>query len=197
MDRRSRCGALLPIIDVVETVGTSEQHAPTSDDPPRSRGRLVRDVLVVWSVVAVIVLAVASRLLGTGEVAGTSMNPTLAPGDTLVTSTRSTPDIDDIVTANIDSPTGVTRSVVKRVVGVAGDVVSYVGCTLIRNGVEVDEPFVHPDTLFGSCGPSFDDVRVPAGHVWLMGDNRDNSSDSRAYGAVPVDAVDGVVLFSL
>jgi len=87
---------------------------------------------------------------------------------------------------------------VKRVVGVAGDRV--VCCDargrLTVNGAGVDEPYVHPGDRPSEL--TFD-VTVPAGRVWVMGDHRSDSSDSRAFlgrpggGMVPVDDVIGQV----
>jgi signal peptidase I len=68
---------------------------------------------------------------------------------------------------------------VKRVIGVAGDRVTC--CSpdgrLKINGKAVDEPYV---TLAQKASKQTFDVEVPAGRIWLMGDNRDDSTDSRA-----------------
>jgi len=173
-------------------VDTNDAPAPTG----RSPRRLVLQILGAWAVIVVVVLAAAWAFIGTGEVAGPSMEPTLFDGDTLVVATRSTPEVGDIVTAEVSDSRG-DRSVVKRVIGVAGDEVSYADCQLVRNGQPIDEPFVHPDANLGSCGDGFSITVVPEGTVWLMGDNRARSSDSRVHGAFDLDQVIGVLLFTL
>lgn len=80
----------------------------------------------------------------------------------------------------------------KRVVGVEGDSIAFAADGgLIRNGARVREPYIHrcPDT----CALP-EPITVPADHVFVAGDNRANSSDSRIWGAVPVEAIDGRVL---
>ncbi|QWW20685.1 signal peptidase I [Schaalia sp. 19OD2882] len=94
-------------------------------------------------------------------------------------------------------PGGSRETLVKRVIGVGGDHVTCCDANgrLSVNGVAVDEPY-----LAGRGGASsFDfDVTVPDGHLWVMGDNRSNSADSRYHmGAsdspfVPLSSVVGV-----
>jgi len=184
----------------MDALATSERvEADTGGAPAptrRSRRRLVVQILGAWAAIVVVVLVAAWVFIGTGEVSGPSMEPTLFDGDTLVVAMRSTPEVGDIVTADVSDGRG-ERSVVKRVIGVAGDELSYDDCQLVRNGRPIDEPFVHPDVTLGSCGDGFGTTVVPEGTVWLMGDNRARSSDSRVHGPFDLDQINGVLLFTL
>ena len=102
-------------------------------------------------------------------------------------------------------PTGEETDFIKRVVGVGGDVISYKGTnrTLVVNGERIDEPYIKGGRDTGSskitsstCGamklePQDGGCRVPAGTVFVMGDNRSNSMDSRIIGPVDVDKIVG------
>ncbi|MBM9433000.1 signal peptidase I [Flaviflexus equikiangi] len=90
------------------------------------------------------------------------------------------------------------QHLVKRVIGVGGDEVECCseGGEILVNGVPIDEPYIREGTI--PSGMDFH-VIVPSGHLWVMGDNRSNSEDSRAHmgapggGFVPVDNVEGRV----
>ncbi|GAA2150153.1 signal peptidase I [Humibacillus xanthopallidus] len=91
---------------------------------------------------------------------------------------------------------------IKRVIGLPGDHVQSDGGTgpILVNGVAITEPYVKPGDA-PSEGKKFD-ITVPAGHVWVMGDHRSDSSDSRfhddgtgATGSVPIDKLVGRALF--
>ncbi|MES1242490.1 MAG: signal peptidase I [Acidobacteriota bacterium] len=94
------------------------------------------------------------------------------------------------------------RDFIKRCVGLPGDTIAVVDKKLSVNGKEVDDesytwhvdPFVIPRSPFLSSNRSRDNFgpyTVPAGHYFCMGDNRDNSNDSRFWGAVPKEYVKG------
>lgn len=157
-------------------------------------GRAVRGLSTVAVVGAVLVaVLVAGRLTGLlpfepVRIPSASMAPTLRTGDhVLLDRSARTPCDGDVVVAA--DPLG-GPPVVKRVVAVAGESVGISGGVLEIGGVAVDEPYAdrdHQEAVW------FGPVVVPPGHVFLLGDQRDDSVDSRSFGPVPVTAVQGTV----
>jgi len=82
------------------------------------------------------------------------------------------------------------EDLIKRVVGLPGDVVQSRGGRLWRNGRPAAEPYLAPGTATAGFGP----IRVLAGNYWVMGDNRQDSADSRFFGQVPHSALVGRAL---
>lgn len=78
------------------------------------------------------------------------------------------------------------KDFIKRVVGGPGDLLEVRDGYLYRNGVRVSEPFVK-EYVFGAYGP----LRVPKDKICVMGDNRNNSHDSRAWGFLDITQVKG------
>ena len=83
-------------------------------------------------------------------------------------------------------PLDISENYVKRVIGVPGDRIRIVDRQLYRNGQAVDEPYkTHQRDYSIPILDNFNEVMVPEGHYFVMGDNRDNSEDSRVWGFVP------------
>ncbi|SDT43567.1 signal peptidase I [Friedmanniella luteola] len=141
--------------------------------------------------VAALIAGVAGARLSVFDpvrVSSGSMAPTVCTGDLVVIdhlAPRRGVAVDDIITFR--SPTEGTEQI-KRVVAVAGQRVGIADAQLVVDGREVEEPYVDLATIDGVY---FGPVLVPAGTVFVMGDARELSVDSRAFGPVPLDTVDG------
>lgn len=81
---------------------------------------------------------------------------------------------------------------IKRVIGKAGDVMEVKNHKVYRNGEELVEPYIKE--LMEEA--TLEKITVPEGHVFVMGDNRNNSSDSRVIGPVPADHILGKLIFN-
>lgn len=76
---------------------------------------------------------------------------------------------------------------IKRIVAVGGEMVEIKGNTVHVDGVPIDEPYLPTGIQMGDFGP----VTIEPGHLFVMGDNRNSSSDSRVFGTIPVETVVG------
>jgi len=121
-----------------------------------------------------------------------SMEPAIAVGDRFVLDRMSFRFTglrvgDIVVFEKADAAPGL--ELVKRVVGLPGDTISCVDGHLLRNGSPVDEGYLADGTVT-TCDP----VRVEVDHVFVLGDNRAISMDSRQWGTVAVSDVLGRVI---
>jgi signal peptidase I len=85
------------------------------------------------------------------------------------------------------------EDLIKRVVGLPGDKVQGKDGRLLRNGRRVAEPYLAGRGFTSDFGP----VRVKRGHYWVMGDNREDSADSRVFGQVPESTLVGRAVFTV
>ena len=120
------------------------------------------------------------------------------PGDMVfsekVTYYMRQPERGDIVT--FTDPEVPTRTLIKRVIATGGQTVDLVNGEVVVDGAALDEPYTKgkPSYPLSRTAVNADisyPYKVPEGSVWVMGDNRTESQDSRYFGAVPVDTISG------
>ena len=153
-----------------------------------------------WAVLAGLALLAALVLLRTVvaapvRVASASMLPTFAAGDVVLVSQRP-PDLSGIDRGDLvtfPSPDD-GRLALKRVIGLPGDSLVILDSELYVNDHRVPEPYVNHRLIDAYYSRTY---KVPAGTVFVLGDNRGNSVDSRDYGPLPADSLHGRVLFRL
>ena len=88
------------------------------------------------------------------------------------------------------------KVLIKRVIGLPGDVLTLIGNTVYVNGQQLQEPYINPScagtTTLGAEGTHVTQTeKVPPGDLFVMGDNRCNSSDSRTFGPIPKSTIIG------
>ncbi|KHK01617.1 signal peptidase I [Desulfovibrio sp. TomC] len=89
-------------------------------------------------------------------------------------------------------PEDTSKDFIKRIIGVPGDVVEMKDKVLFRNGEQLVEPYIkHTDPGLQQRRDNFGPITVPAGKYFAMGDNRDESYDSRFWGFVDRDKIRG------
>ncbi len=149
--------------------------------------------------VAVVLVVLALRFVAEPvRVSSASMEPTFGAGDHLLVRKRllggAQAHAGDAVVLRGRGAAGPHELLVKRVAAVGGDRVGIRDGRLVVNGVRVTEAYVVHAEVDGTY---FGPVTVPDGSVFVLGDNRGDSLDSRDFGAVPTDRLVGTVLVRL
>ena len=104
------------------------------------------------------------------------------------------PEYGDIIV--FEYPKDPSQDYIKRVIGLPGDNIEIRGKKLFRNGVLISEPYVRISKPWSNAPGSdnMEKIRVPADQYFVLGDNRDESLDSRSWGFVPRGNIMGKAL---
>ena len=160
----------------------------------RSKGRYrraLRGTAGTVVVVAAIAVLIATLLLPVMRITGTSMQPGFQPGDILVGWKTRNLERGDTCMFYFNN-----KLIIKRLIGLGGDMIDIdeEGHVAV-NGEQLDEESYISEYAFGLCDLDFP-YEVPAGSCFVLGDNRDNSTDSRAtnFGCISEEEMVGKVL---
>ena len=154
------------------------------------------DWVVVVSVALLVAFVVRGYVLAHFVVEGSSMYSTLETGDRVFVNKLSyrlhDPNRGDVVV--LHQLSGVSeRDLIKRVIGLPGETVEVRNCNVLIDGMILNEPYLDPDVVTPTnCGGDYTlDGVVPDDHVFVMGDNRGGSQDSRVLGTISEDDLIG------
>jgi signal peptidase I len=147
---------------------------------------------LVRSIIGIVVIFGLGYLFGVKglrfyEVISESMLPTVEKGDRLIGERPAgLPPRGCIVV--LDDPEEAGSTIVKRAIGLPGDLIEIRNGTLYRNREQVKEPYVKEEPVYKFS------VEVPEGSIVVLGDNRNNSADSSVWGPAPLSSVRAVVV---
>lgn len=160
--------------------------------------RTLLSIIIMVAIVALVTVGLRTFVFVPYEIPSGSMEETIMTGDMVFSEKVSyyfrQPQRGDIVT--FSDPEVAGRTLIKRVIAVGGQTVDLVGGTVYVDDVPLNEPY----TLGKQSQPlsrTAPDVNisypytVPSGEIWVMGDNRTASQDSRYFGSIPVSSVTG------
>lgn len=162
---------------------------PEFQEPGRKRSGFVRFLVDVLEtlILSVILFAVINAVSARIRVDGSSMEPTLSSGEFVVVNKMAykfgTPKISDVVVFHF--PRDPQQEYIKRVIGLPGDRVVVSDGQVYVNDVKLQEDYI-------ASAPQYEDQWiVPEDAIFVLGDNRNNSSDSHNWGPVPMNYVVG------
>jgi signal peptidase I len=182
----------VPPDDVTEATGRGRESSPLR-------------TIVEWTLVIAVAVGVALLIKGfvmqAFFIPSASMTPTLLEGDRVLVNKLSyrLHDVNrgDVIVFEKDPETSAidpTKDLIKRVIGLPGENLAIEGGNVYINGQQLQEPYLQPNvtTSQGTTPCTLDKpCTVPNESVFVMGDNRPNSKDSRYIGAIPEDKIVG------
>jgi signal peptidase I len=184
-----------PAVGPRHTSGNGGKKGRSSD---RDKVRSIVEWVAVVVGALVVALVVKTFLFQAFYIPSASMEPTLQKGDRVLVNKLSY-DLHDVHRGDVIvfelppekvGPDGI-KDLIKRVVGLPGDVIESRDGDVYIDGKLLKEPYL-PDGVT-TDHPPIEKQTVPEGHVFVLGDNRDNSADSRFEnrGPIPIDTIIG------
>ncbi|HZJ76702.1 MAG TPA: signal peptidase I [Oscillospiraceae bacterium] len=163
----------------------------------------MRDEMVEWLqtiIVSLVIALIITTFIKPTIVKNCSMSPTLEENDFLIINRflykRGTPERGDIVVfrSNLKTETGKQKLLIKRVIALPGDKIVITDGKIYLNGSELEESYIKNEYTMGDT-----DLLIPENEIFVMGDNRSNSLDSRdgILGLVDLDTVMGKAFIRL
>lgn len=169
-----------------QTEAQPEAQVPAPSEEKMNWGRFIFDVVETLALAGILFLginAVSARV----RVDGFSMIPTLEDGEFVLVSKLNYRfgDVErgDIIVFHY--PMDPEQELIKRVIGLPGDTINVQNGIVSVNGQSLEEPYI-------AAAPAYSgEWMVPDGHLFVLGDNRNDSSDSHSWGYLPFDKVVG------
>lgn len=177
--------------ELPEDTEGDDSPSTTGDQAPTALRSAIEWVAVVVGAI-VVALVVRTFLLQAFSIPSGSMESTLEVSDRLLVNKLSYQfgDVergDIVVFFKPESLASPYDDLIKRVIGLPGDTVEGRDNQVFINGEALVEPYLDADVVIRDFAP----VEVPVDHVFVMGDNRSNSSDSRVFGPINIDRIEG------
>lgn len=161
----------------------------------KRRSRFVREIVETLAIAILIVVTIHFTLISF-QVNDSSMNNTLQKGQYVLVNKTAylfrQPERGDIIVYAYTGTNGTTVDTIKRIIGLPGDMITYDSMNIWVNGVQLKEPYITQKINYWA-----NSFKVPANNYFVVGDNRPDSTDSRApnyttaLGTIPKDNIVG------
>ncbi len=172
--------------EIIETI-EQEEEVKTGEKIRAFFKEMLETILI-----ALVLILVIEGLSDRVKIEGFSMLPSLHQNDRVIVSKLAyrSNEIErgDIVV--FDYPNNPEEEYIKRVIGIPGDVISISDGSVVLNGDVLEENYID-EFILGEM----EELVVPAGTVFVLGDNRNHSSDSRYWGSLPSEYIIGKAIF--
>jgi signal peptidase I len=169
-------------------IAETPEQSPTEQKPVFKQPRevLLREI-VETLLLTLFIFWIVNTVTGRFRIEGSSMMPTLKEGEMVIINKLSyyldEPERGDIIVLHF--PNDRSREFIKRLVGVPGDHIEVADGVVSVNGITLDEPYINEEPAYvGSW-------EVPEGQYFVLGDNRNNSSDSHIWSFLPREDIVG------
>ena len=184
---------VVPYLDTVEKEATAEVPAEEERSHSWDTIKSVLREIVETVVLTLVIFFLIQTVVRNFRVVGTSMEPNLHTGEYLIVDKisyhLSPPQRGDVIV--FEPPVSAEGDYVKRVIGLPGELVEVQSGQVLINGKSIDESYVVRPASY-----SMDARRVGPDELFVLGDNRNMSSDSHSWGMLPMDKVVGKALVS-
>jgi len=199
--------------ETAEAIARLRDDARTRGEKQDANRSFWRELPFLILIALIVAIVIKTFLVQAFFIPSASMNPTLVEGDRVMVNKLAyrfgepgrgdvivfdnplqADDEDESVLAalvrHVAESLGISSpdtALIKRVIALEGESLAIVDGAVLIDGVAIDEPYLPPGTQMRDFGP----VEVPEGHVFVMGDNRGASQDSRRFGTIPEDEIIG------
>jgi signal peptidase I len=187
------------------------EPAETEETRSRKRRRWALEWLAVVLIALGVAIVVRVYVVQTFFIPSASMEPTLMVGDRILVDKLSyhlhgvgRGDIVVFARPPLEPATPGINDLVKRVIGLPGETVTFSGGRVWIEGRPLREPWLPKGTVttytggnIPGCLPAAQGCKVPPGHYFVMGDNRGDSEDSRFFGPIPRSLIVGRVFMRI
>jgi signal peptidase I len=173
-----------------EPITASDESVPATQET--SFGRWLIETILLVALAFALAQGIKTFVVQPFVIPTGSMIPTIEIGDRVLAEKLTyrfsgEPERGDVVV--FDDPGTARPQLIKRVIAVGGEIVDIRDGVVYVNDEPLDEPYTHDRR--SDPGTVELPFAVPEDHVWLMGDNRPNSGDSRFFGPRPLESVHG------